>query len=1029
MATTNNGSGNIDRSPTWRAFSLSTNYFRDLSGGSIIVHAYPDEFAVFKSYNNKSWSITDSHNSTVVGIDSVNDVDGINVSANVYRNGVEPAKTTNAVIHSEGDWSKDVCVYFYNNGQEDAMEYCKTVLNDHDEFWRKINLNTNIGVIYYKYQYVWVNKTFSPVVSEKKLFRISGYNSNTLKISSLELLMTDVGSTLEVVNGDESLLISDKFWNANHLPAKRALEEFNVEKASSGTTDYKAEYLEDVFENALTNEYSQKDDFVFSCFDDVNPILASATESADKPKKCYVNVNLTYSKQYPKIKIVDVSPTWENYQVEAKVGSPSEENGKKYIPVKIYYLKDFIQNEEDVSYKPDTDYDNNVYNYYSRDSLITIKATCTSKDGKQSKETYIYITNSTKQADINDWTTTLELQYNVDTTSSKYEAKQELKIKQDHTNELVDLPTIDPFMGSIIGYKNSKADKSFSFKNNYKVPTSSSTNIKYTLYPYSWRKVALSGAGFLREDLKVSSLPLYFEDRLFYINEDSNSFLEYGLKGAFSTTWTSFVSQHSNDSSNNNAYGAVCTGNATRRDDFKRVIFAYDNKNCKTSIKVEDYRRNLFEISFSLESDAAHLFYPFYYAFISEVESGVLKVPVYATKNMKYLVKDDSFDTQNLFESSIGDISILEINLQLQTASLRNLYTSEVENVEKTDTDGVKYIEKVCTVRYPKTTYTFKTNTKDLLLTVDSVSSSNRTININNIKKYTQFLDDAYLYEIDKDINDEELWSIPYTSKTFTLNTQTGDITITEDNSERTVVIPKTHPKNEKDFKNSPYVQLYPLGTETLDTSVVFCGNNGSVGSVYKYDFKTKVISNCPSSTSTTSYITNPCYHIFTYEEYDGVYSDGVEVANTKNVIVSKSSDSKFKLYEISSDGKWSEFKDITIPGSGNINTVKHIHLGGVYSDETTSSDAKTDCALIVSRKNSSYVGTDDIYIIFLTSSGVSHKITNPYTEPNEQFAGILKDAKMFNGILYARSVFGETSTSTSLSNTSHVFGGLHPTY
>ena len=859
----------INRNEFWKYYNISSNYAVDPLFGAIHILYLPNNVCI---YNKSTEELIFSNYSD----------------------------TNTPAFDGNGDTNNETYCLFYSHG-EDPVNLAKKELNSRSLAWRKINLKDNLPVIVKKCEWkseieeddVVLKKNYGFfLVYSKKVEKNKNFfykcDCSSDEVIGLEKLETlDTNSSL--IPGGEYLMVSDRNWNTWNYKANKILSSLEV-------IDEEYDFNK-VFNKEIEEDLFLYDDFIFKPVDENILITPYGKEDESSTSDSFFHtINFTYSDKFPKIKVEDISPSFENHDITFKIGEPNEENGIKTIPISVYYNKDFTSNLITHNFGGDKN-----YKLFDDTGFIKLKVTCYNENGKDeetsSQECIVVLKSSNK--------TEPEKEIPITINNNK------TFILKKNSGEVIDLYQLDENGSTIVGYNNSSPDsEDLSYKNDYKVKDENNN-----LYGYSWNKIFNENINikFFKEEIsfnKVSTLPIYINSGLFYSNNTNTSGFVYPLKGSFPPVEVK-------DYKKDNFYSTIKILSKNRLKKHEKLIrFGYNGDNLSNIIELVDINNNFSEELTSISPFRGCFFIPFYDAFVSEYDENIIKIICLATKNNKFIKEDESYYDLRKYEASIGSICSITIDLLFKTYNI-----NEINSYEKVPSEeGVKtykfYYPLVGNPEYIRSgekLYKYKELSFDFLREVKLMEFNNR--------------------------NNVDLWILP--CKEITMKQKDADRSVLVESKFDKVLVLSSKIHEKKEFNTLDCTAIKDLKENTVYFSE--CGGqelNSFNADYLRFEVK-KDYSQEDKHISHFFYFENE-------DEIDNSYS-GLK----KNILVVfkngtiSTLDEELKLE--SQESPKNEFKSF---GSlnPNFNKIFNIHLSGIHKSGTID-DKKTDCTLISDNK------------------------------------------------------------------------------
>ena len=238
-------------------------------------------------------------------------------------------------------------------------------------------------------------------------------------------------------------------------------------------------------------------------------------ESQDK---FYSYLNLSYSDSMPIIEIEDVSPSFENHDLEFELGEPSLGEHGKFISVKIRYRNDFTKKEGVTE-----NFGNGKnYNVFDNTSFFTIKATCRNESKTLEQSCFATFKSDFKEGKL----ISLKICHNpnVEAHPATGPGLGFFKTYDYIEDTIVSLPLIDENESTIVGYTTSwPSSLSDPITLEYREKILLSEELT-KLYGWSWAKIFNNNINLTEEnlgDFQVSSLPYLTSNGLTYFSSDN----------------------------------------------------------------------------------------------------------------------------------------------------------------------------------------------------------------------------------------------------------------------------------------------------------------------------------------------------------------------------------------------------------------------------------------------------------------------------------------------------------------------------
>lgn len=764
-----------------------------------------------------------------------------------------------------------------------VKEFVSEEYNKRSKKWRTLHNGSNR--LFYGLYYVWTPSDEQDVLGEFlefKLVRDYSKGASPIRAALLDANGNDISlqiDSLITVRGEESVLISDKNWNAWNFPLKRLVEEFEIDDDGEDPLSQ----FEDEIKDLVNFE-----DFEFKPLNDDLPIVATTnTYGASGNNKCYTIINFTYSDQYPTVKIYDESPSYEDHDVKFSVGNPTEQEGIKFVPVKVIYNRDFSDSAN---------------KYFDPSSFICIRATCKNKDDASDiKECFAYLVSSPLKSP-----TTITVNLNIDGISSTIKAQ---------TNSYIDLPLeAGDGLGNIAYFKNS----TYFYKSNYKT---GSSNV--TLNGYTWPKLFESESThkFSKEsNSNFSGLPFLSRDAFIYFDKTKSKFAKYvceANKAFANLTVTPIIDPLPE---NTYAYIPVVKNDDEIDENFEKVItFGYSGDQKRTNvfhcIGFDGSDKILTCTNSTLEGA---FFVPMSYAYLSKYKQGIIKILLGKSKNNKIIDYDQSYYDLNLYNSSILDIYEAKINVVSGYISLNLLRRCQE-------------VGSTATVIFPKkVSITDKSQILRKLKSGTGVES----------RKYdtTEVLNQDFIGHttLIESKNGANFWASEVYTVNITHNKDLRSITYTD--PVESVVILSNVINNNKDITLTQSCTSCSAIENKVDgingeDAVYF--TVGDTNSLKKFNFSTLVFENVAG--------TSNVFYLFDYELYNTTEENSQFEAPLHKIAYLSKNGTTITINYIGEQTS----KSITDADLGTIKFCKHVHVPGIYK-ESGSNNEKTDCCILL---------------------------------------------------------------------------------
>lgn len=672
---------NIERNESWTPYNISSNYAIDPLFGAIHLLYIPDEICIYDNENKEL----------------------------IFSN------YTGDLPSFDGD---DLKIISEKWSYSSPIDFAKNEINNRSVAWRKLNIKKNIPIIVKRCHWKKTVESDEVAIDEAHgfflvynnkghkdnfFYRVSNVNDGS--ILELEQLDIETGSSSSLIPGEEYLMLSDRNWNTWNYKFKNIFHNLEV-------IDYESD-LNKIFEEEINKDLFIFDDFIFKPIDE-NTLVVPYGETSTKEEKgtFYHTINFTYSENFPKIIIEDVSPSFENHDLEFKIGEPYFENGIKSIPVTIIFNRDFTSNlikNEFVSGKD--------YELFDDTGFIKIKATCIHEyideddiEQSLSQSCFIVLKSSNKvKPDIS-----ITLDINTDKI-----------ILKKNSGEIIDLYQLDGNNSTIVGYADSSTSNELLYKNNYKVISDT------ILYGYSWNKIFDSPIEFQKEVQSVSSLPVLLKDKLFYTNNTNTEGFFYKLYGEFTNKFDNVYSK-------DKFYSTIkIVDNNLLPKHEKLISFGYKD-DLSNTIELIDINNSENRSTLTTDSSFRNCFFiPFCDGFVSQYNENIIKIIVYATKSNDFINKDESYYDLRIYEASIGSICSIEINVLTNKYEVKEIIPVEYSKVGD-DRRAIVYFPMVLNPEY--------------------IRNGEKSYDFNQLS--FEFIRKTQLFEFDNR-NKVDLWAIP----------------------------------------------------------------------------------------------------------------------------------------------------------------------------------------------------------------------------------------------------------------------------
>lgn len=764
-----------------------------------------------------------------------------------------------------------------------VKEFILNEYNNRSEKWKALHVNSNR--LFYGLYYVWTPTKNQDVLDDFldfKLVRDYTKNAKPIRAALLDSNRNDISDKIDsliTVRGEESVLISDRNWNTWNFPVKGLVEDFEIDDDGE---DPLSQFEDEIKDLVISS------DFEFKPLNDDLPVVATTNPyGATGSNKCYTVINFTYSDEYPTIKVVDDSPSYEDHDVKFSVGNPTEQEGIKFVPVKVIYNRDFSDSAN---------------KYFDPSSFICVKATCKNKDDASDiKECFAYLVSSPLKSP-----TTITVTLNINGVSSTIKAQ---------TNSYIDLPLeAGNGLGNIAYFK----DSTYFYKSNYKT---GSSNV--SLSGYTWPKLFESGSThkFLKEsNSNFSGLPFLSGNSLIYFDKTKSKFAKYVCEADKAFTNLTVNPVINPLPKNTYAYVPVVKNDGEIDKNFEKgITFGYSGDQNHTNVfHCIDFDGSDKILTCTNSTLEGAFFVPMSYAYLSKHKQGIVKMLLGKSKNNKIIDYDQSYYDLNLYNSSILDIYEAEINVVSGYISLKLLRRCQE-------------VGSTATVIFPKkVSITDKSQILRKLKSGTGVES----------RKYdtTEVLNQDFIGRttLIESKNGDNFWA----SEVYTVNIKHNkDLrSVTYTDPVESVVILSNVINNNKDItltQNCTSCSAIESKVDGINGEDAVYFTVGDTNSLKKFNFSTLVFENVVG--------TSNVFYLFDYELYSTTEGNSQFEAPLHKIAYLSKNGTTIAINYIGEQTS----KSITDADLGTIKFCKHVHVPGIYK-ESGSNNEKTDCCILI---------------------------------------------------------------------------------
>lgn len=960
----------------WSSFTHPLNELLNPTFGAVQVVHFPERIGIFKASNG-----TVLYSNEYIKFD-------ITEEKPVLNDG--ELDSFNKRVNADGK----ICVLKFTKSAKDEI---LSQLSSFSSDAKKLLFNTNPYIVYSRclFRYGKIKSSFDndylPLnngvngfypyrsINDFSIFKYENKDGIDTVVLIDDNKDIEVGSKIRPLNGNEYFILSNKGFNNWNAKLNSIL---NYDILNDGK-DPLSVFYENMKEESM-------DTYIFSVFNDDLPVIANK----DANGNYYNIINFTYDKDWT-YSFEDDSPSSNDHNLEHEKLSPIYIDGVKVLPVKFSYINSFANESND---------------NFDKTSFIRIKATAKKKlsDSVFAEQVcHVYIKS-----------------YNNDINGEIYKTVNISFINgvsvhiDGYPLSFIDLPTVDSKNVGIIKYENSS--KTEKYRNNYKV--SSSDN---NLTGYTWGNLfdgsnISENVKFEKEFSGVSGLPLLYKGKKYYFNATNNVMYRVDEQPLINNEWKSDIDDNDNltkivilEESKIKSERCYNISKVKDKDNEKiRIIKFLQDEDCNITLKVLSFDNiSSFneEISFILKEKC--FLYPFSDGILSENDKNIVKFIVYKTNNSNILTKDESFYDKNFYNSTIGSICVLELNLTTGKYKLSETVLPKIDVSES---------EETATIYIPKTVHT----------EINNIPFHNGNIGEDGVVD-----NEDYVFEL----NSNEFTGHSVVDE-FRVNNESEFVALCNCVKAKITWNKKDRIITETVLNDDVLIFLIEdsLKTQIFDDDDLESNNPSSikvenkyffsnVKNLFVYDSSTGNITDKTSElTSGETSVVEGGTNILTMFEYEeeGIKYPCILYSYIKT-INSTSKEYRIELRELLSNGsvssnyitrmvdKTNSTSDGTLDRISKLFYSNHIHLPGVQFRTT---DVKnTDCCFIswaLNESNSNFVSINTL------SCGATSKTGFNVT----QSLNSIVDCEMVNGVLLA-------SVKTSGGIETFNFGGVHPKY